>query len=133
MATQKTEMTFDKWEEKFKPLGNPNNDGSGPNMVDQDDNECFMMFETYDEDRDCIIDAHKKNPNHVWTYIEDDKGNLCVVNGYHQVDVFGYFMTQVPFEKGQHIEAYDPDMVEHNASQAALEANGASSLNTDHD
>ena len=54
------------------------------------------MFETYGEEnkyiRDCVDDPQKAG--HLWTYMDDDNGNLCFTSGRHIINRIGYFMTK---------------------------------------
>lgn len=56
------------------------------------------MFETYGDEYQFIVETNEKEPGKVWTLTEGDSGRLYVTDGWHYVNRFGYFVTEVPFE-----------------------------------
>lgn len=80
---------FDNWVEQYRPLENP----------DGDSGFCFdgkhMMFETYGKDLARVEKAAVEKPKTVWTMVEGDEGGLYLTNGYHVVNRFGFFITEV--------------------------------------
>jgi len=90
------ELTFEEFEEKYKPIKNPLNPGQG-----WDD----FAFETYGEDLELV----KSVPNeHIWTVMDCD-GQFVVGNGFHFVNRFSYFITEVAHDENDCIEVIDED------------------------
>jgi len=89
-----TNINFDKWFDKFKPLINPENNGSG---LSEDDD--FYMYETYGNDYLKVRHvAMSDEKTHVWTLDEIDS-ELILINGFHESpSTFGYFITYEPAE-----------------------------------
>jgi hypothetical protein len=85
------EQELDNWEEKYRPMVNPNSD----NALWED-----PKFETYGEDLDFV---RAQDPRCIWTLVDGDDGNLYIVDGYHLVNRINYFVTEVPFE-GEFLE-----------------------------
>jgi hypothetical protein len=85
------EQELDAWEEKYKPIFNHNAD----NPIWED-----YKFETYGEDLEFV---KAQNPDHVWTLVEGDDGNLYITNGFHYVNRLNYIVTDLPFE-GEFLE-----------------------------
>jgi hypothetical protein len=80
-------MTFDEWENHFKPIKNGIDDGHGFDGC---------LFETYGEELEFIQKCNELNPEYIWTLSEED-GTMWVGSGYHYVNRIGYFHTQVPW------------------------------------
>jgi hypothetical protein len=80
-------MTFDEWEEKYKPIGNMIS-----NNTDNDG-----RFETYGEELGFVWSVQETEPKNVWTMVEGDDG-WYIINGYHLVNRVAYFVTELPFE-----------------------------------
>jgi hypothetical protein len=57
--------------------------------------DCSIAFETYGEDLDFV---KSQNPNHVWTLVDGDNGELVVVAGYHFVNRVHYIITLKPWK-----------------------------------
>lgn len=90
-------IDFDKFESDFKLK---------KNKFDKDAAFDGYMFETYGEELNFIEKENQKNPQKIWTVLDVD-GDLIVVNGYHVVDRFGYFISKKSFEVGQEYEIVD--------------------------
>jgi len=91
-TNQNTTITFDDWFDKYKPIINLDNDGSG-----YAENDVFYMFETYGNDylkvRHVVMSSEKE---HVWT-LDEINSKLILINGFHESpSTFGYFITYVP-------------------------------------
>ena len=90
---KKVILTVEEWEHHFKPLVNhldknaSFNDGSGG-----------LMFETYGEEYDYVAAIGQQDPNRIWTYIDDEDGNTCIINGWCFVNRIGYFITEKPYD-----------------------------------
>ena len=52
------------------------------------------MFETYGAEYEYIRDCPDSVEEHLWTYMDDDNGNLCFTSGRHVVNRIGYFITK---------------------------------------
>ena len=50
-------------------------------------------METYSADVDKVIEHAAKHPRTVWTIVEDDNGELCIMAGLHYVNRFLYFIS----------------------------------------
>jgi hypothetical protein len=77
-------LDYDQWWENFKSQQNSETtsfDGA--------------MFETYGDDLEAV---RRHQPNHIWTLIQADDGDLWIVSGYHLVNRLGYFVTRQPHE-----------------------------------
>lgn len=76
-----TILTYDEWEETYKPIKNYTED-------------CFsgQMFETFGDDLAFVESCSK---SHVWTLVSNgDRG--AIVEGMRFVDRLGYFVTLRP-------------------------------------
>lgn len=86
---KETKTTETEWAERFKPITNPNGDGSWDNC----------KFETYGDDYAKVMDALAKDPRTVWTITitDTDEGtSIGVGDGWHWVNRDGYLITEVP-------------------------------------
>ena len=86
-------LSFEDWEYRYKPV--INHIGDNPSF--QNEKGEGIMFETYGDELDYVLELANQVPNHVWTYIDGDDGTY-VTNGYHLVNRIGYFITQVPYD-----------------------------------
>jgi hypothetical protein len=84
-----TELSFDDWEAKFKPMNNY----MDSNASFQDDNGLGIMFETYDIELEYV---KSRDPLTVWTYMDSEYTGTVIVSGYHVANRIGYFVTSVP-------------------------------------
>ena len=82
-------LDFDLWWRSYRPTGSPRHN-SGPCIGDTP-----RMFETFDDDLQDVLAANERAPGTVWTLIEGDDGEQYIVNGYHDVNRLGYFITEV--------------------------------------
>jgi hypothetical protein len=86
-------LSVEEWEHHFKPMVNhldknaSFNDGNGG-----------IMFETYGEEYDYVAAIGHNEPNRIWTYIDDEEGHACIVNGWAFVNRIGYFITEKPYD-----------------------------------
>lgn len=85
-----TNLTFDEWEEKFRPRVNWI--AKDASFADEDGRG--IMFETYGIEN--LFVQNHIHLNTVWTWIDGDVGSY-VVNGYHLVNRIGYFVTEVAY------------------------------------
>lgn len=93
-----TRITFDQWEEQYKPTINTLdseasfNDGTGG-----------LMFETFGKEHEAVISVATQEPRRVWTLVDGD-GEQVIINGYHQVNRVGYFVTENAWPSGTDID-----------------------------
>ncbi len=81
-------LNTDAWEDKFLPEENDSPDANGTwNNT---------MYETYGEDLNRVKDT---DPHKVWTLV-DVEGKQYILNGYHTVNRFGYFITKNEWKDG---------------------------------
>lgn len=79
--------SFDKWEEKYTALKNPNSD--------EDEGLSAIMFETYGEELETV---RNHEPNKIWT-IRDTEYGLLLFAGFGLVDRFGYILSEQAFNE----------------------------------
>jgi len=80
------ELTYDEWVEQYKPVR------------DADGN--VRAFETYGDEYKTVCATE---PGLVWTRC-DSSGFDYISSGFHWVDRFEYYITEVPWPSNQHIE-----------------------------
>jgi hypothetical protein len=80
-------LSFEEWKEKYKPMRNP--------FLNSD----YFDFVS-DEEKEFI---RKQNLLTVWTYGSGDFGGQYIWNDWHTVGRFGYYVTEVPYRKGDMI------------------------------
>jgi len=78
-------MTFDEFVEKYKPI---------KNHFVEDVSYDGYMFETYDEEFEYVKTFASKN---VWILVDAESDDV-ILPGWHFVNRFGYFITEVPWE-----------------------------------
>lgn len=97
-------LSYDKWIEAFKPNINTTTPGSAFDGT---------MYETYGADLDEVIKwadgamgtSYRRK---VWTIVENDDGDLVIVDGYHRVNRIGYLLTTVASKAGvQYVVSLD--------------------------
>ena len=76
-------MTYEEWEEKYKPIVNS-----------LGENENTQLFETYGQEYEFI---KKTDPKKIWTLVDGDIGTY-IIDGWHYVNRIGYFVTEVPHD-----------------------------------
>jgi hypothetical protein len=76
-------MTYDEWFETYKPF---------KNNIDLNAPFDGYMWETYGHEEQQVMCSQ---PNQIWTIVDGDDG-LVLVDGYHYVNRFGYFICEVP-------------------------------------
>ena len=79
--------SFEKWEEKYTALKNPNSD--------EDEGLSAIMFETYGEELETV---RNHEPNKIWT-IRDTEYGLLLFAGFGLVDRFGYILSEQAFNE----------------------------------
>jgi hypothetical protein len=93
-------LSFDNFFELFRPI---------KNHLDDNAAQEGCMFETYGEELHYIHEFAKENSDRVWTLMEDDDGNLCIVNGFHLVNRLGYILTEEKFDEKIEYYVYDEE------------------------
>jgi hypothetical protein len=89
---------YDVWAEEHKPV---------PSSEDARFDGC--MFETFGDDLFRVMQA---DTDKVWSVIEDDNGNECVITGMHVVNIVGYLITTKAWKDGDDWNIYDSDVIE---------------------
>ena len=91
-------ITFEIFEETYKPIKNPF-------VQDSSYNGC--MFETYGVELAHVREQDNKN---IWTIINCENEESWIIPGFHFVDRFGYFITEIPWES-ENIQVNDNEMI----------------------
>ena len=81
------ELTFDEWEETYKPIAN---------IFSQESGCDGLLFETYGVELGHVAVVARTYPNCIWTLVDCD-GELYVTAGMRFVNRLGYFITSIPF------------------------------------
>ena len=90
---KKVILSVEEWDHHFKPMVNHLDKNAS-----FDDGSGGIMFETYGEEYDYVAAIGHKEPNRIWTYIDDEEGNTCIINGWAFVNRIGYFITEKPYD-----------------------------------
>ena len=88
-----SQITWDEWQDTFKPIKNPNS---------RDPGFWGHMFETFGEDLDYIKSANLPS-GHYWTMVDGEGIHLDLVSGAQWVDRLGYFITEVPWDEDTYV------------------------------
>jgi hypothetical protein len=90
-------LDFDEWETTFKPMKNP--------LVDNPDTRPpdGYRFETYGQEDDYVRAFAEVAPLHVWTMLDGEE-DLVITDGWHFVNRFAYFITDLPADPDTHYE-----------------------------
>ena len=86
-------LSIEEWNHHFKPLVNhldknaSFNDGSGG-----------IMFETTGAEYDYVAAIGHKEPNRIWTYIDNEEGDTVIINHWGFANRIGYFITEKPYD-----------------------------------
>lgn len=86
-------LSVEEWEHHFKPMVNHLDENASFN-----DGNGGIMFETYGAEYDHVAAIGHNEPNRIWTYIDDEEGNTCIINGWAFVNRIGYFITEKPYD-----------------------------------
>jgi hypothetical protein len=86
-------LSVEEWEFHFKPMVNHLDKNAS-----FDDGSGGIMFETYGVEYDHVAAIGHNEPNRIWTYIDDEEGHTCIVNGWAFVNRIGYFITEKPYD-----------------------------------
>ena len=92
-------LSIEEWEYHFKPIVNhldenaSFNDGSGG-----------IMFETKGAEYDYVAAIGHKEPNRIWTYIDNEEGDTVIINHWGFANRIGYMVTEKPYDELLNIE-----------------------------
>lgn len=92
-------LDFDHWVATYKPRANHLN----PHASSFDDGNGGIMFETYGAELDYVLECSKDSKASVWTYVDGD-GGTYIIEGFRIANRIGYFVCDVPYEKGVQYE-----------------------------
>jgi hypothetical protein len=81
-------ITYDEWDEKFRPMSNP--------------------WEPHSQQFDIDMDFSNIDVHRIWTMVDCD-GHLYVVNGKHYVNRMWYFITEERWKDGDQYDIIDTD------------------------
>ena len=90
-------IDYGQFEETYKPQKNP---------FVQDSSYDGCMFETYGVELAHVKEQDNKN---IWTIINCENEEMWIIPGFHFVDRFGYFITEIPWES-EDIQVNDNEM-----------------------
>ena len=79
-------ITFEEFEETYKPIKNP---------FVQDSSYEGCMFETYGVE---LAHVRKQNNNNIWTIIDCEDEEQYIIPGYGIINRIGYLICDVPWE-----------------------------------
>jgi len=84
-------ISWTEWEEKYKPIRNPNSPDPG---------FWGCMFETYGSDIATLEEMHVDG-KYFWTLVDNNPNSvyLDIISGVHVFNRMGYFVTEVPWEE----------------------------------
>lgn len=88
-------MTYEEWEEHYKPITNRVVGGTNTDM-----DEDYCIFETFDEDLAFVKAQH---PDKIWTVLDCD-GAMVISSGYHHVNRMYYIITEVARPSDVYVE-----------------------------
>ena len=90
------QISEDDFELQFKPVENPD-----PNQGDYHFDVCNK------HDKGFLQFIASNYPSHIWTRIDGDDGNICIINGWHIVNRIDYIVTEVPWLTQHEYEVID--------------------------
>jgi len=95
-------MTWEEFGAEYKPM---------QNHVSNRDEFNGWLFETYGEDEKYVREFAQLGNNgaNVWTIIEGEQNQMCIISGWHFVNRFGYVITEVPCPEGRSITVEDEE------------------------
>ena len=86
-TTTYTEIDYEVWMEKYRPIKNKFEDGP-------------RNFETFGEDWEIVKNT---DPRYVWTWV-DSGDDSAIVSGIAWVNRLVYHITEIPWEENEEIE-----------------------------
>lgn len=92
-------ISYDEWIDKYKPVMN--------HITNEGENGSYngRYFETHGKELEYVEQIAKESPEKVWTLLTGTECGDVLTNGFHVVNRYGYFITEVPFE-GDDVEIY---------------------------
>ena len=63
------------------------------------------LFETYGQELDFV---RRQSPSTVWTFVDGDDGDQCLLSGFHIVNRIGYLVSTIPVPEGTDIHVRIP-------------------------
>jgi hypothetical protein len=87
-------LTVEEWEHHFNPLVNHLDKNAS-----FDDGSGGTMFETYGAEYDYVAAIGQKEPNRIWTYIDNEEGETVIINHWAFANRIGYFITEKPYDE----------------------------------
>lgn len=90
-------MSFENWQDKYKPILNPLNETK--EIIDEED---YQIHWNTIEENDLIKDHI--GSGQVWTVVEGDRDSLWLKSGFHRVNRMYHYITQIPVERGEEIQ-----------------------------
>lgn len=109
-------LTFDEWEEKYKPMQNP---------LDSNASYNGCMLETYGDEVTHVLkyaNGSDEDQRRVWTLYDDGE---TISSGYHLVNRLGYFITEVPCGENETVDVSDPSEPDPDMKSWTVKINGA--------
>jgi len=95
-------LTWEEFEAKYSPQ---------QNHITAREEFNGWLYETYGPDEEYVrkLAQHPTMSDYVWTIIEGDQNQMCIVSGWHFVNRFGYVITGFPCPKGCSITVEDEE------------------------
>ncbi len=90
-------MSFENWQDKYKPILNPLNETK--EIIDDED---YQIHWNTIEENDLIKDHI--GSGQVWTVVEGDRNSLWLKSGFYRVNRMYHYITQVPVKIGEGIQ-----------------------------
>jgi hypothetical protein len=84
------DLNIDNWLDIYTPKRNHIDENAGFDLGTGHGS----MFETFGEELDFVREFGKENPKKVWTIIDGDGEDLCLIAGYHFVNRLGYILSE---------------------------------------
>ena len=88
-------LTEEQWEIKYKPL---------KNEITNREEWNGRLYETYGLDDAHVRKMAQEKPTQVWTILTGGNCGDTIVQGFHYVDRFCHFITEVPFSPEDEVE-----------------------------
>lgn len=76
-------------------------------QMTEDDFDAKFTMVSLDEDENLVLeweDVKDSPKENIWTWVDGDNGETCLISGVHYVNRFGYGLTEEPVEDGVDIE-----------------------------
>jgi hypothetical protein len=86
-------LTVEEWQHHFNPLVNHLDKNAS-----FDDGSGGIMFETFGAEYDYVAAIGQKEPNRIWTYIDNEEGDTVIINHWGFANRIGYMITEKPYD-----------------------------------